>query len=134
MRALQRSTTMFVLRSENESGRVGLRLMGGLDLDAVGAEPFRHAREQVPSSVIDRSELRFLDLTGLRMPPAHMLDAQSSGTLAPPLARRPTTRVAAEPHEAGHPFVKPGAARCRAPGHLPDPLEHAGPVPAAMRR
>ena len=125
---------MFVVRSKDESGRVGLRLMGELDLDTVGAEAFRLAREHVPSSVIDLSELRFLDLTGPRMPPAHMLDAESSGTLAPPLAREPTTRVAAEPHEAGRPFVMPGAARYRAPGHQPDPLEDARPVPAAMRR
>jgi hypothetical protein len=89
MRARQCGATMFVVRSEDESGRVGHR---------------------------------------------HMLDAERSGTLAPPLAREPTTRVAAEPHAAGRPFVRPGAARDRAPGHQPDPLERAGSVPAAVRR
>ena len=57
-----------VVRSEAESGRVGLRLIGELDLNTVellDAELAR-TRERVPPSVIDLSELRFLDLVGLR--------------------------------------------------------------------
>ena len=58
-----------MVRSEAESGRVGLRLIGELDLHTVElleAELAR-TREQSPPSVIDLSELRFLDLVGLRV-------------------------------------------------------------------
>jgi anti-anti-sigma factor len=68
MRAHQHAAPLVVVRSEAESGRVGLRLIGELDLNTVGlleAELSR-TREQSPPSVIDLSELRFLDLVGLR--------------------------------------------------------------------
>ena len=69
MRAPQQAAPLVVVRSEAESGRVGLRLIGELDLNTVGlleAELAR-TREQSPPSVIDLSELRFLDLAGLRV-------------------------------------------------------------------
>ncbi|MDP9257187.1 MAG: STAS domain-containing protein [Actinomycetota bacterium] len=128
MRAHQHAAPLVVVRSEDESGRVGLRLIGELDLNTVGllAEELRHTREHSPPSVIDLSELRFLDLTGLRMLQraatsqdevstrlvgatgivrrtielAHMLDAETARALGQPLASKPTTRVAAQQHEA----------------------------------
>ena len=128
MRAHQHAPPLVVVRSEDESGRVGLRLIGELDLNTVGllAEELGHTREHSPPSVIDLSELRFLDLTGLRMLQrtatsedesstrlvgatgivrrtielAHVLDAESARALGQPLAGEPTTRVAAQPHEA----------------------------------
>jgi anti-anti-sigma factor len=127
MRAQQRAPSLVVVRSEDESGRVGLRLIGELDLNTVGllAEELEHTREHSPPSVIDLSELRFLDLTGLRMLQrtvtsedkpstrlvgatgivrrtielAHMLDARSAGALGQPLASEPTTRVRAQQYE-----------------------------------
>jgi anti-anti-sigma factor len=68
MRAQQHAAPLVVVRSEAESGRVGLRLIGELDLNTVelmDAELAR-ANQGVPPSVIDLSELRFLDLVGLR--------------------------------------------------------------------
>jgi anti-anti-sigma factor len=68
MRAQQAVAALVVVRSEAESGRVGLRLIGELDLNTVQlleAELAR-SREQSPPAVIDLSELRFLDLIGLR--------------------------------------------------------------------
>jgi anti-anti-sigma factor len=58
-----------VVRSEAEWSRVGLRLIGELDLNTVGlvAEEFAHTLEHSQPSVIDLSELRFLDPTGLRI-------------------------------------------------------------------
>ena len=57
-----------VVRSEAESGRVGLRLIGELDLNTVELleAELAGSREQSPPAVIDLSELRFLDLIGLR--------------------------------------------------------------------
>jgi anti-anti-sigma factor len=59
---------LIVLRSETESGRVGLRLIGELDLGTVELleAALARTRAQPPPSVIDLSELRFLDLIGLR--------------------------------------------------------------------
>jgi anti-anti-sigma factor len=68
MRANQQPVPLEVVRSEAAPGRVGLRLIGELDLNTVPlleAELSR-TREPSPPSVIDLSELRFLDLTGLR--------------------------------------------------------------------
>jgi anti-anti-sigma factor len=57
-----------VVRSEAESGRFGLRLIGELDLHTVELleAELAGSREQSPPAVIDLSELRFLDLIGLR--------------------------------------------------------------------
>jgi anti-anti-sigma factor len=68
MRAHHRAAPLVVVRIEAESGRVGLRLIGELDLNTVellDAE-LAHTHEHSHPSVIDISELRFLDLTGLR--------------------------------------------------------------------
>ena len=68
MAAHQQPAPLVVVRSEAESGRVGLRLIGELDLNTVElleAELSR-TREQSSPSVIDLSELRFIDLAGLR--------------------------------------------------------------------
>ena len=68
MRANQQPVPLEVVRSEAAPGRVGLRLIGELDVNTVPlleAELAR-TREPSPPSVIDLSELRFLDLTGLR--------------------------------------------------------------------
>ena len=137
MRALQHAPPLVVVRSEDESGRVGLRLIGELDLNTVGllAEALEHSREHSPPSVIDLSELRFLDLTGLRMLQrtvtsedksstrlvgatgivrrtielARMLDARSAGALGlgQPLASEPTTRVRAQQFEVTHSSGRP---------------------------
>jgi anti-anti-sigma factor len=116
MRAHEHAPPLVVVRCE-ESGRVGLRLIGKLDLNTVGllAEELKHTGEHPPPSVIDLSELRFLDLTGLRMLQrtalsedksstrlvgatgivrrtielAHMLDAESASALGQPLAGGP---------------------------------------------
>jgi anti-anti-sigma factor len=57
-----------VLRSETESGRVALRLVGELDLNTVELleAALARTRDQPAPSVIDLSELRFLDLIGLQ--------------------------------------------------------------------
>jgi anti-anti-sigma factor len=68
MRTQQHAAPLVVVRSEAEAGRVGLRLIGDLDLNTVAlleAELAR-SREHAPPAVIDLSELRFLDLVGLR--------------------------------------------------------------------
>ena len=68
MRAHQHAAPLVVVRSEAEAGRVGLRLIGELDLNTVvllEAE-LAGSREHAPPAVIDLSELRFLDLVGLR--------------------------------------------------------------------
>jgi anti-anti-sigma factor len=84
MRAPQRTAPLVVVRSEAESGRVGLRLIGELDfntVDLLEAE-LAGSREQSPPAVIDLSELRFLDLVGLR---SLMRAGQADGA--------PTTRL-----------------------------------------
>ena len=68
MRAHQHAAPLVVVRSEAEAGRVGMRLIGELDLNTVvllEAE-LAGSREHAPPAVIDLSELRFLDLVGLR--------------------------------------------------------------------
>jgi anti-anti-sigma factor len=59
---------LVVVRSEAESGQVGLRLIGELDLSTVGVlrAELANLRRHTPPSEIDLSELHFLDLTGLR--------------------------------------------------------------------
>ena len=124
MRAHQQAAPLVVVRSEAESGRVGLRLIGELDLNTVGLleAELSHTREQAPPSVIDLSELRFLDLVGLRallrgveseiagtarlvgatgivrrlIDLAHALDDEGRDTLRAPFPTEPKTRVAAE--------------------------------------
>ena len=68
MRAHQQAAPLVVIRSEADSGRVGLRLIGELDMNTVSLleAELSHTREQSSPSVIDLSELRFLDLVGLR--------------------------------------------------------------------
>ena len=68
MRAPQHAAPLVVVRSEAESGRVGLRLIGELDFNTVELleAELAGSREQSPPAVIDLSELRFLDLVGLR--------------------------------------------------------------------
>ncbi len=68
MRAHQHAAPLVVVRSEAESGRVGLRLIGELDLNTVELleAELAGSREHSPPAVIDLSELRFLDLVGLR--------------------------------------------------------------------
>jgi anti-anti-sigma factor len=67
-RAECHSPPLVVLRSETETGRVGLRLVGELDLNTVPVleAALARTRTESPPSVIDLSELRFLDLVGLR--------------------------------------------------------------------
>jgi anti-anti-sigma factor len=68
MSAPKREEALVVIRSEAGSGRVGLRLIGELDLNTVELleTELRHTCDQAPPSVIDLTELRFLDLAGLR--------------------------------------------------------------------
>lgn len=128
MRAHHQAAPLVVLRSEAESGRVGLRLIGELDLNTVellDAELSR-TREKAPPSVIDLSELRFLDLIGLRallravqsdvagtarlvgatgivrrlIELAHTLDSDGTNTARAPFPTEPTTRVVA--HRSDH--------------------------------
>lgn len=68
MRAHQHAAPLVVVRSEAEAGRVGLRLIGELDLNTVALleAELAGSREHAPPAVIDLSELRFLDLVGLR--------------------------------------------------------------------
>jgi len=68
MRAHQQAAPLVVIRSEADSGRVGLRLIGELDMNTVELlqVELSRTREKSSPSVIDLSELRFLDLAGLR--------------------------------------------------------------------
>jgi anti-anti-sigma factor len=68
MSAGQQTPPLVVVRSEADSDRVALRLIGELDLHTVGVleNELLRTRGQAPPSVIDLSELRFLDLIGLR--------------------------------------------------------------------
>jgi anti-anti-sigma factor len=67
-KAEREAPPLVVLRSETESGRVALRLAGELDLHTVDLLEAALActRGQPPPSVIDLSELTFMDLVGLR--------------------------------------------------------------------
>jgi anti-anti-sigma factor len=124
MRAHQQAAALVVVRSEADSGRVGLRLIGELDLNTVvllEAELSR-TREQSPPSVIDLTELRFLDLAGLRallraveggvagtarlvgasgivrrlIELAHTLDADTTDAAPAPFPSEPAQRTGAE--------------------------------------
>jgi anti-anti-sigma factor len=123
MRADNDSPGLVVARSEAESGRFGLRLIGELDLSTMKVfdAQLGDTREQSQPSVIDVSELRFLDLTGLRalrragrgdgsldshlvgatgivrrvIELARVLDAEKAGAFVPSLLRKPTRQVAA---------------------------------------
>lgn len=115
---------LVVLRSETESGRVALRLIGELDLHTVDLleAALARRRDQPPPSVIDLSELRFLDLFGLRallrateddvagmvrvvgatgivrrlLELAHTFGAAPDGLACGPFPVEPTTTVAAK--------------------------------------
>ena len=159
MRAHQQAAPLVVIRSEAESGRVGLRLIGELDLNTVElleAELAR-TREQSPPSVIDLSELRFLDLVGLRallrgvegdvagttrlvgatgivrrlIDLAHTLDNEAGETTHAPFPAEPRTRVAAQHQDApGRHRTARARARPRTPRtENPDeePAAHAVP-------
>jgi anti-anti-sigma factor len=67
-KAEREAPPLVVLRSETESGRVALRLAGELDLHTVHLleAALASSRGQPPPSVIDLSELTFMDLVGLR--------------------------------------------------------------------
>ncbi len=68
MRALQHAAALVVPRNDAEPGRVSRRLVCALEpntFSLLDEEPAR-ASLQSPPSVIDISELRFLDLIGLR--------------------------------------------------------------------
>jgi anti-anti-sigma factor len=137
MRANQHAAPLVVVRSEAESGRVGLRLIGELDLNTVELleAELAGSRERVPPAVIDLSELRFLDLIGLRallragqaegMPATRLvgatgivrrlieltrvLDAESAAANDSPFAAEATTRVATEhPQELEQEIVMKG--------------------------
>jgi anti-anti-sigma factor len=124
MRAHQQAEPLVVVRSEADSGRVGLRLIGELDLNTVQlleAELSR-TRDRAAPSVIDLSELRFLDLAGLRallravdgdtasstrlvgatgivrrlIELAHALDRETEDPARAPFPAEPTTRIWAE--------------------------------------
>ncbi len=55
-----------VVRSDAGSGRLGLQLVGELDVATVALFEDELTRDGSPPSFIDLSELRFLDLIGLR--------------------------------------------------------------------
>jgi anti-anti-sigma factor len=155
MRAHQHAPPLVVVRSEDESGRVGLRLIGELDLNTVGLldDELEHTREHASPSVIDLSELRFLDLAGLRrlqstgtsedesstrlvgasgivrrvIELAQMLEAESARALGSPLPASP--RRGSPPSTMRPPLLKPPAAHARATRRRVEPA-----VPAATRR
>ena len=65
MREHHQAAPLVVVRSEAETGRVGLRLIGELDLNTVellGAASSLAPARMLSRAVIDLSELRFLDL------------------------------------------------------------------------
>jgi anti-anti-sigma factor len=132
MRAERHAPPLVVLRSETESGRVGLRLVGELDLSTVAVleAALARTRKESPPSVIDLSELRFLDLIGLRallraveddvaglarlvgargivrrlIELAHTIDAPPDAMAGAPVPAAPTIKIAAEWVEAeAHP-------------------------------
>jgi anti-anti-sigma factor len=118
-----------VVRSEAESGGVGLRLIGELDLNTVDLFEAELARTRAgsPPSVIDLSELCFLDLVGLRallrgagsdaagttrlvgatgivrrlIDLAHTLDDEAGEPTRAPFPAEPRTRVRAQ-HQDEH--------------------------------
>lgn len=132
MREHHQAAPLVVVRSEAETGRVGLRLIGELDLNTVellGSELAR-TRENALPSVIDLSELRFLDLAGLRallqavqsdvagtarlvgatgivrrlIELAHTLDSDGTHAAGATLPCEPTTTVAAAQHDTVQPL------------------------------
>jgi anti-anti-sigma regulatory factor len=148
--------SLVVIRSEAESGQFALRLIGELDLSTIAVldAQLGEPREQSLPSVIDISELRFLDLTGLRalqrcghgvgsLDPllvgatgivlrvielVSMLDAERTAALVSLSTREPARRIAAENGEtvvsSGRSSVALGAA-----GSTPSTAPV--PVPAA---
>jgi anti-anti-sigma factor len=149
MRAQQHAPPLVVARSEVESGQVALRLIGELDLNTVEllAQELAHARGH--SHIIDLSELRFLDLTGLRMLQraglsgdeigtqlvgatgivrriielTRTLEAESVPALGQPPAREPTTPVAAAQYHT-QPLARRRATRRLTPDNATHPGRH----------
>jgi anti-anti-sigma factor len=68
LRALKDAAPLVVVRRQADSGGVELQLIGELDLNTVALlqAEVASSRERLPPAVIDLSELRFLDLAGLR--------------------------------------------------------------------
>ena len=136
-RAEREAPPLVVLRSETESGRVALRLAGELDLHTVDLleAALARTRGQAPPSVIDLSELTFIDLIGLRtllravegeakglvrlvgatgivrrlIELAHTNDAAPDAT-----ARAPSTTTVTAIATAGHPLRETSASVVRA--------------------
>ena len=128
MRPQDQGASLVVIRSEAESGQFALRLIGELDLSTIAVldAQLGDAREQPLPSVIDISELRFLDLTGLRalqrcghgvgsldarlvgatgivlrvIELVSMLDAERTAALVSPSARESARRIVTEHDEA----------------------------------
>jgi anti-anti-sigma factor len=124
----QQTPPLVVVRSEAESNRVALRLIGELDLHTVGVleNELLRTRDQAPPSVIDLSELHFLDLIGLRallravegdvagtvrligasgivkrlIELAHTIDAKPDATAHAPFPAEATTWIGAEASDA----------------------------------
>jgi anti-anti-sigma factor len=66
MGAQMHGGALAVVRSDAGSGRLGLQLFGELDVGTVAHFEDELTRESAAPSYIDVSQLRFLDLTGLR--------------------------------------------------------------------
>jgi anti-anti-sigma factor len=126
--AERQAPPLVVLRSEIDSGRVGLRLVGELDLHTVELleAALARTRDEKAPNVVDLSELRFIDLIGLRtllraaegeaagavrligatgvvrrlIELAHTLDAKPDATARAPFPTESTTTIAAD---FGHP-------------------------------
>jgi anti-anti-sigma regulatory factor len=60
------TTPLSVVHSDADPGRSGLQLAGELDISTVALLEDELTRRDSPPSFIDLSQLRFLDLTGLR--------------------------------------------------------------------
>jgi anti-anti-sigma factor len=118
MRAHQEAASLVVVRSEAESGRVGLRLVGELDLNTAELFEAELARTRAgsPPSVIDLSELRFLDLVGLRAL-LRGVESDAAGTTrlvgATGIVRRLIDLAHTLDDEAGEPSRAPFAAELR---------------------
>jgi anti-anti-sigma factor len=159
MRARRHGAPLVVIRNEAESGQFGLRLIGELDLSTVDMLAVQLARtpKQSGPSVIDVSELRFLDLIGLRAlqragqadgsPDTRLvgatgivqriielvraLDPENLHAREPTYAREPTRRIAAKHRQtrvsSSRPLVAAGLVANSTLSTRP------APVPAARK-
>jgi anti-anti-sigma factor len=124
MRAHRHGAPLVVIRSEADPGGFQLRLIGELDLSTIEVlnGQLAHTTDRSPPSSIDLSELRFLDLIGLRaleragqadgspdtrlvgatgvvqriIELVGMLDPQNTRARVPAHVREPARRVAAK--------------------------------------